>query len=174
MKWVVSRTKSTSRLNRLTNQSTRTPQAAPVLEASCAMNKRLVILLISVFTFSGCIALPYKNEKQLTPFLTGRVVDEVSGDPIANATVSISDELERTEMIKRENTDRTGHFKLKPLTKSEDWQVILLVPHTPGCWGKITVVAKGYKELKETLSNLGKSTGKCNEERFIVIKLKRI
>jgi len=125
-------------------------------DVSRHMTPRTTSALTATLVLSGCIALPIPHDRQVTPLLAGRVIDNVTGNPVVNARVrvtapsSASSAASSGSATAETTTDADGQFQLAAYQRAQLYTVVLLAPFEGFCTGDFTVTREGYKTVTFT------------------------
>ena len=125
------------------------------------MNIRLLIILITCLSISGCVIWPFGYERSETPRVIGKVVDIKTGLPLQGVSLS----LESTWEIKNEpvptsysKSDHQGKFILEKAHRPRESRVFFLMGDIfSKCSAVLNISKKGYKSESINVSGPAKS-----------------
>lgn len=92
----------------------------------------VLIALVIPLLFTACIPLPIPHYANVTPLVTGTVLDEATNEPIGGAEVRISASPSSKAEATHITTDSTGRFEGQ-VNEFKWWFVIWLGPYDRIC-----------------------------------------
>ncbi|MCB0335828.1 MAG: hypothetical protein KDD62_05965, partial [Bdellovibrionales bacterium] len=141
---------------------------------------RFVVLLVLTVFFTGCIIIPFKHERPLTPLIEGSIVDAISNSPITDAKVY----LRPANGYQEQAFDRTlveavspdGTFRINPIAEVGWWYSIVFLPMEGFCTVDLEVEHPHYESFKASVGYFGGAMidSVCSGTRVAPIQVKLV
>ena len=112
---------------------------------------RTCLVAFAALLLAGCVVLPYYKELPHLPSVSGIVLDEASGEPIADVLVYWKGEGGITGSSTRTAAD--GGFSFPVLNKYVKWKVVAM---DPGLGGVHAFEKEGYQPKEFSVGGMGR------------------
>lgn len=131
-------------------------------------------LLTVALLLQGCIALPIPHDRAISPMVSGLVRSQASGEPVADATVTITSHTGSAAT----KTDREGRYSVG-IYERASWFVLVLAPAEGFCEGALAIEHPAYEPASVKISEFRGAAvdGKCRgyrREENVLLQPKRI